>query len=202
MTEWWTYRPSDFLMFSAGSYARLLEQFNLDKWPLHGLMLAVGLALLAAAAAPSSAAARWAPLALAAVWGWVGWAFLWDRFAEINSAANYLAVAFWGQAVLLLAAPVWRAPSEPTGSAKRQSIAAAVVVAAAVLLWPLSAPLTGRSWVQADTFGMVPEPTALVTLGWLLGARVRHKGVLAVIPVLSLVVGIGILWLLYGPHGN
>lgn len=200
MTEWWTYRPSDFLMFSAGSHARLLEQFNQAMWPLHGLMLALGLVLLAAAAAPSSRAARWAPLALAAAWAWVGWAFLWDRFAEINTAASYLAVAFWVQAVLL-AAVLWRAGPEPAGSAKLRFMAAAVV-AAAVLLWPLTAPLTGRSWAQTDYFGMAPEPTALATLGWLLAARVRHKGVLAVIPVVSLVVGVGMLWLLYGPHGK
>jgi hypothetical protein len=184
MSEWWTYRPSDFLMFSAGSYARLLEQFNQDFWPLHGLMLAVGLLLLAAAATPSSRAARWAPLALAAVWGWVAWAFLWDRFAEINTAASYLAVAFWVQAVLLTALP-WRTRPELTASANRRSIAMAVV-GAAVLLWPLLAPLAGRSWAQADYFGMAPEPTALATL--------------AVVPVLSLVVGVGMLWLLYGPH--
>ncbi len=200
MTEWWTLRPSDFLMFSAGSHARLLEQFNQEFWPLHGLMLAAGLGLLFTAAAPSSRAARWAPLALAAVWGWVGWGFLWDWFAEINAAARYLAVAFWVQAALLIAAH-WRARPEPAGSANLRPIAAAVV-AAAVLLWPLSAPLTGRSWAQADYFGMAPEPTALATLGWLLAARMRHKGVLAIIPVVSLVVGLGMLWLLYGPVGK
>lgn len=200
MTEWWTYRPSDFLMFSAGSHARLLEQFNQAMWPLHGLMLAVGLALLAASAAPSSRAARWGPLMLAAVWAWVGWAFLWDRFAEINTAASYLAVAFWVQAVLLLALAGRELP-EPGGSARVRTGAMAVV-AAAVLLWPLSAPLTGRSWVQAEYFGMSSEPTALATLGWLLAARVRHKGVLALVPVVALVAGLGMLWLLYGPQGE
>lgn len=199
MTEWWTYRPSDFLMFSAGSHARLLEQFNRDTWPLHGLMLAVGLLLVVAVTVPSSPAARWAPLALAATWAWVGWAYLWERFAEINTAASYLAVAFSVQAALLVAS-VWRAGPEPAGSANLQ-FGAAALIAAAVLLWPLSALLTGRSWMQAEYFGMAPEPTALATLGWLLAARMRHKRVLAVIPVVSLGVGLGMLWLLYGPDG-
>jgi len=167
---------------------------------LHGLMLALGVLLVVAVTAPSSPAARWAPLALAAAWGWVGWAFLWDRFAEINTVASYLAGAFWVQAAFLVAI-LWRAGPESAGSATLQPMAAALI-AAAVLLWPLSAPLTGRSWVQAEYFGMAPEPTALATLGWLLAARLRHKRLLAVIPVVSLVVGLGMLWLLYGPVGT
>ena len=198
MTEWWTYRPSDFLMFSAASHARLLEQYNHHVWPLHVLMLAVGLLLVAAAAAPSSRAARWAPLALAGTWGWVGWSFLWSWFAEINAAARYLAFAFWIQAGLLVVFG-WRAP-QPAGPAQggAQSGGAAVV-AAAVLFWPLTAPLTGRGWAQAEFFGLAPEPTALATLGWLLAARPGARGWLSVIPVVSLVLGLGTLWLLYGP---
>jgi hypothetical protein len=197
LSEWWTYRPSDFLMFSASSHARLLEQFNHDFWPLHGLMLAVGLLLLGAVASPSSRAAAWAPIPLALVWGWVGSGFLWERFAEINTAASYLAVAFWVQAALLAVLPRREEPRPPR-SATLQA-AAIAAIAAAVLLWPLLAPLTGRTVFQADSFGMTPEPTALATVGWLLGARMRHKGLLAVIPLMALVLGLGMLWLLYGP---
>jgi hypothetical protein len=197
MSEWWTYRPSSFLMFSASSHARLLEQFNRDAWPSLPLVLGAGLLLLFAAAAPSSRAARWAPLVLAAVWAWVGWAFLWSRFAEINTAASYLAVAFWIQAAML-AAVQWRALAQPVTPGQPQALALAVV-AVAVFLWPLSAALTGRSWLQAEYFGLAPEPTALATLGWLRAAAVPHKRLLAVIPVLSLVLGLGMLWLLYGP---
>ena len=32
-TEWWTYRLSDLLMFSARSYHRLFELYNQDIWP-------------------------------------------------------------------------------------------------------------------------------------------------------------------------
>jgi NADP-dependent 3-hydroxy acid dehydrogenase YdfG len=34
MTEWWTYRLSDFLMFSARTYRRLFELYNTEVWPL------------------------------------------------------------------------------------------------------------------------------------------------------------------------
>lgn len=196
MVEWWTYRPSDFLMFSAGSHARLLEQYNQDVWPLHALMLASGMLLVAAAAAPSARAARWAPLALAGIWGWVGWGFLWSRFAEINTAAMYLAFAFWLQAALF-AALALHAP-RPIGQPRGAHLTGLAVVAAALLLWPLTAPLTGRSLLQAEFFGLAPEPTALATLGWLLSGRPRGARWLAVIPLVSMVLGVGMLWLLYG----
>ena len=41
MTEWWTYRPSDFLMFAPETYWRLVERYNLDVWPLQLLALAL-----------------------------------------------------------------------------------------------------------------------------------------------------------------
>ena len=51
------------------------------------------------------------PLVLALLWAWVGWAFLWQRYAQINWAAQHMAVAWWLQAVLLAAA-AW-APLAP-----------------------------------------------------------------------------------------
>ena len=35
MPEWWTYSPSDFLMFSARTYYRLVELHNRRLWPAH-----------------------------------------------------------------------------------------------------------------------------------------------------------------------
>ena len=45
MSEWWTYRPSDFLLFSPRTYYRLFELYNAEVWPGHVLALALGLAL-------------------------------------------------------------------------------------------------------------------------------------------------------------
>ena len=35
MSEWWTYRPSDFLLFAPRTYYRLIELYNVEWWPLH-----------------------------------------------------------------------------------------------------------------------------------------------------------------------
>lgn len=46
MTEWWTYRLSDFLMFSPRTYWRLVEQYNRELWPAHALLVLLGAAAL------------------------------------------------------------------------------------------------------------------------------------------------------------
>ena len=49
---------------------------------------------------------------------------------------------------------------------------------------PLLAPLQGRGWASSEVFGIVPDPTAMATLGVLLLARGRLLPVLLPIPVL------------------
>ena len=44
MSEWWTYRPADFLMFAPRTYWRLFELHNAAWWPAPPLLLLAGLA--------------------------------------------------------------------------------------------------------------------------------------------------------------
>jgi hypothetical protein len=200
MSEWWTYRLSSFLMFSPQTYWRLIELHNLDVWPAHLVALAVGLALLWLAASRRAGAARVLAALLAPIWLWVGWAFHWQHYATINWAAQYFALAFALQAVLLLGlGTLPRDAHAPSAGGAVQKLGWLLAVAG-VLLYPLAGLLAGRPWTQAEVFGITPEPTALATLGLLLASahppsrRVRY--LLAVIPTLSLLVGAATLWLI------
>ena len=51
MSEWWTYRPSDFLMFSPRIYWRLFASINESFWPAQPVLIVAGLAWLARARA-------------------------------------------------------------------------------------------------------------------------------------------------------
>jgi len=164
MSEWWTYRPADFLMFSPRVYARLFEAVNETWWPLHLLLLPAGLLGLWALARGR------APLALAlgcgAAWLLCSTVFVQARYEPINWAAGYLVPLLWALAVLL---PVlaWRTRHRAAvhGAARR---VACVLAAWALLLHPLLAPLAGRGWAQAEVLGLAPDPTAIATLALLL----------------------------------
>jgi hypothetical protein len=73
MSEWWSYRPADFLMFAPDTYWRLFELHNAAWWPLG--LLANALVLVLAVAlwrgetlAPRLAAGLMAVLCAAVAW--------------------------------------------------------------------------------------------------------------------------------------
>jgi len=196
MSEWWTYRLASFLMFSPRTYWRLVELYQREVWPLQLLMLAAGGGLFWIAARRGPNAARVVCAVLAVAWLWVGWAFHWQRYATINWSARYFALAFAVQAVALLALGVLRsgrpAPAT-TGGMHRLGL---VLAACGLIVYPLAGVLAGRPWAQSDVFGLMPEPTALGTLGLLLAAGPRGRGWLSAIPLTSLALGMTTLWLI------
>lgn len=182
--EWWTYRPSDFIMFSPRLYGRLFEAVNAQGWPLALALVAGGLWLLLRRP-DAPAAARGALAALALAWAASGWLFLWQRFAPINWPAQGLAIVFGAQALLLAAAALqgdvsWRA----AGPRRRAGLALA---AWALLGHPLLAPLFGQPWRQAECLGLAPDPTALTTLAALLLLRLQPSWLAAALWGLVLV---------------
>lgn len=186
MSEWWTYRPSDFLLFSPRVYWRMFELHNEALWPLHIATLAAGLAIALLALRRSHGLGSWATLMLAGLWAFVGWSFLWSRYAGINWAAAYVAPAFWLQALLFAAG------GATGGLAFGRRDAAArlglLLAAAGLVAYPLLPPLFGRPWTSAEVFGIAPDPTAIVTLGLLLAAGGRMAALLFPVPVLWLLL--------------
>ena len=168
MSEWWTYRPSDFLLFSARTYYRLFELYNAEVWPGHLLTLGLGLALWVALLQGRAWAPRAACLLLALAWLWVAWAFHRQRYASINWVATWFAAAFALEAVLLLSCAVFGAGTRAAAAQGRKRSIGLAVFAFALLAQPVIGPLLGRPWQQAEVFGLAPDPTALGTLGLLL----------------------------------
>lgn len=194
MSEWWSYRISDLLMFSPPVYCRLVERYNREAWPLHLLMLGAGTLLLWLAATRPAAAGRWVAGALAVIWLWVGWSFHHLAYAQINWAAEYAAIAFAIQAVLLVGLGVVRPPGAVASTLPQLRHVGLALAAVGVLVYPWTGLPAGRPWGQSEVFGLMPEPTALATLGLLLATSQARRVWLAVIPFLSLFVGWAMLW--------
>lgn len=177
MSVWWTYRPSDFLMFEPLTYWRLFELHNTAWWPAPVLLVLAGsvvLALLWRQRAAPAALLRSVAAALALGWAFSGWAFVAHLYAPINWAAETLAPAC---AVPALALAVLALAQRPL----RASAPARYRVGLLLLVWavaghPLLAPVFGRPLLQAEVWLLAPDPTAVATLGWLLAAQpgARH----------------------------
>jgi hypothetical protein len=196
MAEWWTYRPEDFLLFSPRVYWRLFEIHNEALWPAQFAAVALLAVLAWLAAARPAAHGRLIAAGLAVAWAFTGWAFVWNRYATINWAAEYLAPLFAAEALLLsLAAAIGglgRARSGPT------PLAGWLLVALAAAM-PLASPIFGRGWSAAEVFALAPDPTAIATLGLVLVLGGRIGSALLPIPLLWCATSALTLWTMGEP---
>jgi len=196
MSEWWTYRLSSFVLFSPRTYLRLIERYNDDVWPLQLVAMAAAVAIVLLVRSQRSWPSRAIPLALASMWLFVAWAFHVRRYATINWAAQYFAIAFVAEALLLAWTGTVRGGLRFGAGAALQQRAGYVIVAAALAGVPLTEWLAGRDWRQLEWFGVTPDPTVIGTLGILLLARDRPPWALLVIPLLWCAVNGAFLWTL------
>jgi hypothetical protein len=184
VSEWSTYTLSDLLMFSARTYYRLIELYNRDMWPLHLLAVAIGVTLVLCVRWADARSGRIVAVLLGLCWLWVAWAFHAERYATINSAAPYFAAGFAIQGALLLFAGNLPAKRDLTGFA---------LLLLALLGYPLLAPLSGRPWLQAEVFGLAPDPTVAATLA-LLALAPRASWLLWPLPLLWSAISGATLW--------
>ncbi|MCI0431633.1 MAG: DUF6064 family protein [Rhodospirillales bacterium] len=198
MSEWWTYSLSDFLLFSPRVYYRLIELHNQALWPVQIPMVALGLGLLLLLVRRTTGSNRIIPAVLGALWLWIGWSFVWQRYTTINWAAAYVAPAFALQGLLLLWVGAVQGSLEFRPRTGAVRIIALGLFAFAVLVYPMLAPLLGRQWQAAEIFGIAPDPTALATLGMLALAPGRGRWAIFVVPALWCAISGATLWLLEG----
>ncbi len=197
MQDWLSYRMADFLMFSPRVYYRQFELHNDAIWPLQIFALALGLLLVRTVHASSPTANRIAAVVLGAAWLFVGWVFLWQRYAEIFLAAAYIAPLFVLQGLALLGLAAHRdglALHKPTNPYLGMA-----TVTMPVLLYPILAPMLGRSWHAAEVFGITPDPTALGTLAILSLSRLRARLLLMIVPAAWCVLSALTLWAMDSP---
>jgi len=200
LTEWWTYRLDSFLLFSARTYQRLIESYNAEVWPLQMVALLAGVSLLLwLGRAHSAARDRGVFVLLALAWGWVAWGFLHQRFAAINWSADHAATLFALQGAALL----WVAAAR-RGRVRRRQLSptdpiAITLIVLGVIVYPFIGPMLGRPWSQAEVFGVMPDPTVITTLGFLLLAEPPRRALL-VVPVLWCLFSGAMLWALRAGH--
>jgi hypothetical protein len=200
MDEWWTYSIDDLVLFTPETYFRLFELYHRDWWPMQLTCIAMGVIILLCLWLKPARGGRVIAILLATGWACAGWAFLHLRFAPIHWVADWYAVAFLVQALLLFVYGVSRRGIEfETENTVRAGMGIFILLGA-LLIMPATAHLTGREWLQAELFAMTPDATALATLGLLLLAKERITVWLLVIPVFWCLLTGATLWALEAPE--
>jgi hypothetical protein len=200
MSEWWTYRLTSFLLFSPRTYYRTIELYNLAIWPAQIVGVAIGVAIIVLLITNRGGRDRIVAGLLAACWLWIGFAFHYQRYAQINWVAPWFAAAFTLEALLLAALGVLapRVVLRPAGG--RDFRIATSLVAIIVLGYPLLTPLAGRAWTTAELFGAAPDPTAIATVAVVALVRGRIRWLLLIVPLLWCLATALTLWAMKAPE--
>ena len=194
MSEWWTYRLSDFLLFSPQTYYRLFELYNQSVWPVQLAAVASGAAMIVLVLRRPDWQGRAVTGILSAAWLWVAWAYHLQRYASINWMAPFFSVIFIAQAVLLIWTGVVRGRLH-YGSVPPIALKAGLgMFVYALVIQPLMAPLMGRGWIQTELFGIAPDPTAIATLGLILLAAGGTFWYLLILPIVWGAISAATLW--------
>jgi hypothetical protein len=179
----WTYTLQDFLLFSPRVYWRLFALHNHALWPLHVPALLIGASIPLLVSRHDRQADRAVAAILAAAWLWVGWSFLWHRYAAINWAAGYAALLFAVEALLLVWISIANGLSFAGAGIARRAIGLGLFLFA-LGLHPFLPIWTGRTFETSASFGIAPDPTVIATLGLLCMASAKRAWVLFPIPIL------------------
>jgi hypothetical protein len=200
MSEWWTYRLTSFLLFSPSTYYRLIELYNLAIWPAQLAGMAIGLAIVALLIGKRGHHERIIAGLLAACWLWIALAFHYQRYAQINWAATWFAVAFACEALLLVVVGVVAGRLDLQLARSGTRWIAISIVAISIFGYPILAPLTGRPWTTAEIFGVAADPTAIASVAVLALVRGRIRWLLLIVPVLWCAVAAATLWAMDAPE--
>jgi Family of unknown function (DUF6064) len=181
MSEWWSYAPEDFLLFSPRVYWRMFELHNRSVWPMQCIAMLLGLAISISLLRPRPWSDRAIAAGLALAWAWVAWSFLWMRYATINWAILYVAPAFLLEAVLLVLVGAGGGLAFEVDRRVATGLGLALFLYA-LILHPLAPLVEGRSLQAAEVFAIAPDPTAIATLGLLSLASRPAAAWLGIVP--------------------
>jgi hypothetical protein len=189
-----SYHLSDFILFSGPVYYRQFELYNQSIWPLHLVAVLFAFAMLYALWKKPAWAGRLVAAILVTGWVWVAYAFLYQRFYQIHVVANWYALGFVLQAVLMTWYGLLKDRFTELTLNPYRHATGLVLLLTGIMIYPLIAWFMGRPWQQLEMFVLAPDPTVIVTLGVLLLLRVPPA--LFVIPVVWLLISYTTLYVM------
>jgi hypothetical protein len=186
------------LPFTAEQFFGVFRAYNESVWPAQVILLA--LALLACALVFTRR--RWSDVVtsavLGALWLWLGLAYHWAFFAEINPLAYAFAALSVAGGLLFLWHGVVRQGLRFGASCTPRSLMGFALIGFALLLYPSWSLYAGHAYPSMPTFGL-PCPTTLFTIGMLAFLLPPYPRSPLIVPVLWCLVGVQAA-LLLGVH--
>ena len=174
--------------FSAEEFFAVFVAYNTAVWPLQLGLLALALGAVVVAFRGSERAGRAVCAILAFLWIWMGVAYHWLFFADINPAARLFAGIFVVEGGMLGWLAIRATSLRFRPALDVCGLAGGLLITYSLVLYPLLGAVVGHRYPAQPTFGL-PCPTTIFTMGLLLWARPTVPWAVLVVPVLWSVVG-------------
>ncbi|MEX2365133.1 MAG: DUF6064 family protein [Pseudohongiellaceae bacterium] len=189
MDFWFSYRLSDFILFSERVYWRLFEQVNNLVGVFLPVLIALGCLLLVGVWSRHRAVQLATAVLLAALWLSSAVLFLRLYYFPVNWVAGYAVPFFLLEAGLIVMLSITRRLTRAPLKTEPRVYLGFLLLVYAVIAHPFTSLIFGRSLSSAEIVGLAPDATAMATLGVLLIiARPRVLWLLLPVPVVLLIL--------------
>jgi hypothetical protein len=188
------------LSFTPETFFALFEQYNRAIWPAQFLAYGLGVIALLFVFRPFPQRDRLIGAILALAWLWIGIAYHYLHFTEINFIAPVFAALFVIQGLLFAWTLVLRGRVRFRFGPDVFGWTGLCLIVFAMVAYPLLGWLAGHVWPQSPAFGVTPCPTTIFTWGMLLLVQGRTPLHLTIIPLIWSLIGGSAAWLLAVPE--
>ncbi len=175
--------------FSIEQFLGVFRDYNHAIWPAQIVAYVLGLSAVFLAIRPGRRTNRLNSLILSVMWLWMGVVYHIAFFSNINPAAYLFGAFFVLQGVLFLLAALGRVDLEFRFTPDVYGITGAILIAYALVVYPIIGSFLGHGYPNAPMFGVTPCPTTIFTFGILLWSERGVSKWLFLIPGLWSVVG-------------
>lgn len=176
----------DFLIFSPESYFKLFELSNQSLWPLQiPIILSAVVAIFLLYKRyhfSSKAICLW----LGMVWAFVGYWYFTLYYSQINTFAHIAAYFFWAEAFLFFLVAIFANHRLNLNQGGRVYLAGSFIVYGMLIHPWISLLLWDQAISRLELFSIAPDPTAIITIGFILLLPFKGAFLLLIIPSLWL----------------
>jgi hypothetical protein len=174
-----TFQPAAVERFFA-----LFAAVNQAMWPMQIVWYALAVAAIVLLIRPIGASSRLISAFLSVYYVWIGVVFFWMFQSRIDDGAGLHGAMYVLGGILFLVAGVVRRDLTFRPGWNALSIVGGLLVAYALVLYPILGMLAGHVFPAAPVFGIAPCPTTIFTFGLLLWTCKPAPSYVLLIPLL------------------
>lgn len=174
--------------FTLEQFLEVFKTYNEGVFPMQILLYLVGITAVFSAMKPGAHSPKIVSSILAFFWLWMGIVYHLVYFTRINPLAYAFGAFFIIQGILFVVLGIFQNAFSFTFRADTNGITGVVLIAFALIIYPVTGYFLGHFYPSSPTFGL-PCPTTIFTFGILLLNEKKCPPLILIIPFVWSAIG-------------